>query len=143
MIRAGSQNARLLDVLRRGPATNAEIHDAAGHMIVNSRVAELRAHGYEIECEHVEGEVGAHAYRYTLLHDPTQRAEATTTPEGAKGWVDQAGSAQVLAGGHGLDVAPDASPGGSEQRPVSESTTAGASRATPPMPLQLTLEVAA
>lgn len=32
-----------------------------------------------------------------------QRVEATTTPEGAKGWVDQAGSAQVLAGGHGLN----------------------------------------
>jgi len=47
-----------------------------------------------------------------LSHDPTQRAEAATTPEGAKGWVDQAGSAQVLAGGHGLDVAPDASPEG-------------------------------
>lgn len=45
-------------------------------------------------------------------NDPTQRAEATTTPEGAKGWVDQAGSAQVLAGGHGLNVAPDASPEG-------------------------------
>ena len=53
-----------------------------------------------------------------LSHDPTQRAEATTTPEGAKGWVDQAGSAQVLVGGHGLDVAPDASPGGSERRPA-------------------------
>lgn len=35
-----------------------------------------------------------------------------TTPEGAKGWVDQAGSAQVLAGGHGLNVTPDASPEG-------------------------------
>lgn len=46
------------------------------------------------------------------FNDPTQRVEATTTPEGAKGWADQAGSAQVLAGGHGLDVAPDASPEG-------------------------------
>jgi hypothetical protein len=35
-----------------------------------------------------------------------------TTPEGAKGWVDRTGSAQVPAGGHGLDVAPDAQPDG-------------------------------
>lgn len=47
-----------------------------------------------------------------ISNDPTQRAEATTTPEGAKGWADQAGSAQVLAGGHGLNVTPDASPDG-------------------------------
>lgn len=35
-----------------------------------------------------------------------------TTPEGAKGWADPAGSAQVRTGGHGLNVAPDASPEG-------------------------------
>lgn len=63
--------------------------------------------------------------REQISHDPTQRAEATTTPEGAKGRVDQAGSAQVLAGGHGLDVTPDASPGGSEQRPASEQDGGG------------------
>lgn len=69
-MRPGSQNARLLDVLRQGPATNAEIHARAGHMIVNSRVAELRDRGFEISCEHVDGEVGAAAYRYTLVSEP-------------------------------------------------------------------------
>lgn len=42
--------------------------------------------------------------------NPTERVEALTTPEGAKGWVDRDGSAQFPAGGHGLDVTPDASP---------------------------------
>lgn len=69
-----------------------------------------------------------------ISHDPTKRAEAATTPEGAKGWVDQAGSAQVLAGGHGLDVAPDASPEGIRAEARHERRTAGASRATSPTP---------
>jgi hypothetical protein len=46
------------------------------------------------------------------FEDPTRRVEATTTPEGAKGWADRDGSAQFPAGGHGLNVAPDASPEG-------------------------------
>lgn len=83
MIRPGSQNARLLEVLRRGPATNAEIHAEAGHMIVNSRVAELRARGYLIECEHVDGEVGATAYRYTLVSEPPLERVSTPCEEGA------------------------------------------------------------
>jgi hypothetical protein len=65
-----TQNERLLKVLRRGPATCAEIHQRAGHLIVNSRVAELRARGYRIECEYVGGK-GASAYRYSLLSEPT------------------------------------------------------------------------
>lgn len=41
--------------------------------------------------------------------NPTERVEATTTPKGAKGWADRDGSAQFPAGGHGLNVAPNAS----------------------------------
>lgn len=45
--------------------------------------------------------------------DPTKRVEATTTPEGAKGWADRGRlGTDSPAGGHGLNVAPDASPEG-------------------------------
>lgn len=81
MIRPGSQNARLLDVLRRGPATNRQIHEQAGHMIVNSRVAELRAHGYEIECEHVGGH-GAAAFVYTLVNDSSGEGAVSDSGRG-------------------------------------------------------------
>ena len=67
----------------------------------------------------------------TISHDPTQRAEATTTPEGAKGWVDQAGSAQVLAGGHGLNVAPDASPDSIRAKARREQDGGGKPSSTP------------
>lgn len=55
---------------------------------------------------------GAGARKSRPTTEPHRRVEATTTPEGAKGWVDRTGSAQVPAGGHGLDVAPDAHPEG-------------------------------
>lgn len=60
---------------------------------------------------------GWNAHRWALLErevfdDPTQRVEATTTPEGAKGWETGQARHDVPAGGHGLDVAPDASPEG-------------------------------
>jgi hypothetical protein len=70
-VKSGSQNARLIAVLRDGPATNREIHERAGHMVVNSRCAELRSRGYQIECEYLGG-TGAGAYRYWLLSEPTQ-----------------------------------------------------------------------
>lgn len=72
-MKAGSQTHRLLEVLRRDSATNAQIHALAGHMIVNSRVAELRKQGYVIECEYVGGK-GANAYRYSLLAEPPKAA---------------------------------------------------------------------
>lgn len=68
-MKPGSQNARLLAVLRDGPATNRDIHERAGHMVVNSRCAELRKHGYVIECDYIGG-TGAGAYRYTLVSEP-------------------------------------------------------------------------
>lgn len=77
-----SQNARLLQVLRRGPATNRLIHQEAGPMIVNSRVAELRAHGYLIECTHLGG-TGADAFEYALLAEPeTAHPSIIERPDG-------------------------------------------------------------
>lgn len=93
MIRPNSQNARLLEVLRRGPATNADIHRDAGHMIVNSRVAELRSHGYGIECEHLAGS-GARAFLYTLIADPPLTEPVTEPDRSASG-----GQARVVGAG--------------------------------------------
>lgn len=47
-----------------------------------------------------------------MTNDPTQRIEVTTTPEGAKGWESVQARHNDTAGGHGLDVAPDAQPEG-------------------------------
>ena len=77
-MKPNSQNARLLAVLQRGPATNREIHERAGHMVVNSRVSELvHKYGYEIRCEHLGGS-GAGAYRYTLVAE----SNGSPLPEG-------------------------------------------------------------
>jgi hypothetical protein len=103
-----SQCSRIVAFLSDGREHSmSDIHRAVGFCRLNSRMSELRSRGFGIECRRDGGD-----YLYTLTHDPTQRVEATTTPEGAKGWGDPAGSAHVRTGGHGLDVAPNASPEG-------------------------------
>jgi uncharacterized protein YceH (UPF0502 family) len=69
-----SQCSRLLALLRRGPRSHHEIHDLAGHMIVNSRVAELRTKGHDISCKRV-GDL----YVYSLLKEAGEPNE----PDGA------------------------------------------------------------
>lgn len=67
-----SQNARILAVLGEGGWwTTAEIHRLAGFSRLNSRIAEIRSRGYEIECERIEGvPAGPHAQAYRLLATP-------------------------------------------------------------------------
>ena len=67
-----SQSQRILAVLNDNRwHTVAEIHRRAGFSRLNSRVAELRARGYGIECEHVSGHGrGSEAYRYRLVSRP-------------------------------------------------------------------------
>lgn len=79
MIRPGSQNARILQVLADGqPHSAAEIHRRAGFMRLNSRVAELRSkEGLEISCEQI-GPSGPEAFIYQLH----TRLESTSTPCG-------------------------------------------------------------
>jgi hypothetical protein len=74
MIRAGSQNDRVLAVLADGlPHSAAEIHRRAGFSRLNSRVAELRSkEGLRIVCEHVGG-TGSEAFHYTLLPEPAEK----------------------------------------------------------------------
>ncbi len=67
MIRPDSQNGRILRVLADGKSHSVtEIHRKAGTMRLNSRVSELRGHGYSIRCDRLEGRRGPSAYRYTL-----------------------------------------------------------------------------
>ena len=67
---AVSQNSRILDVLADGePHSVREIHAIAGFSRLNSRVSELRKHGYAIECFHVPGKTGSDGYGYRLLSD--------------------------------------------------------------------------
>lgn len=63
-----SQSARVLAVLKDGkPHSVPEIHQKAGTMRLNSRVADLRKKGHMIVCERVKGKRGAEAYVYTLV----------------------------------------------------------------------------
>lgn len=74
MIRPGSQNARLLAVLSDGEwHTSRELHERCGYMRTNSRVAELRSHGHDIQGESVPGKTGTDGYRYRLLADQLPR----------------------------------------------------------------------
>lgn len=57
--RLTGQNAVILDRLRRGPATNAEL--AAISLKYTSRISDLRAAGIGVEC--VRGESGVNTYR--------------------------------------------------------------------------------
>ncbi len=66
-MKAQSQCSRLLAMLKHGPCTSAEIEQFAGHMRVNSRIADLRSQGHNIPpCEHTKGESGPGAYVYRL-----------------------------------------------------------------------------
>lgn len=70
-IMAGSQNARVLAALADGVwHTVPEIHARVGGMRLNSRVAELRAKGYDIRCRTVQGRRGPDRYEYRLLSEP-------------------------------------------------------------------------
>lgn len=136
-MKPGSQNARLLAVLRVGPATNREIHERAGHMIVNSRVSELRDKEYVIECERLGG-TGADAYLYTLLSEPEDAPARLVTGLGsAVAAADVPGSESSLTIGAGPQAggtdgnqafaapAPNPSPG---RDPVTPCCPAGATQ---------------
>ena len=72
MIRPYSQNARILRALGDGRwRTVASIHRKAGTSRLNSRVSELRKHGFQIEHEVVPGKQGALGHRYRLLNPPS------------------------------------------------------------------------
>lgn len=72
MIRPNSQNARILRALSGGTwVTVAEIHRRAGTCRLNSRISELRKHGYAIEHETVAGKTGSLGHRYRLQNPPS------------------------------------------------------------------------
>lgn len=132
MIKPGSQNARLLEVLGRGPATNADIHREAGHMVVNSRVSELvKKHGYRIVCEHLGGS-GAGAYRYTLLQEPPleQPDPVSSDPGSGSSSGDSSGKG---AASHAKEEGPR-SPTPAAGGPDAQEPTLGAPSSAPQSP---------
>lgn len=85
MIKPGSQNARVLEVLADGLGHSAaEIHARAGFMRLNSRVAELRSkHGFDISCVQT-GPAGPEHFVYQL-HTPLEQPPApTVAPAGGE-----------------------------------------------------------
>lgn len=72
-IKPNSQNARILRALSDGKWHSvASIHRRAGPSRLNSRISELRSHGYVIEHEHVPvpGKRGPVGHRYRLTNPP-------------------------------------------------------------------------
>lgn len=77
----GSQCERILAVLLDGEAhLVSEIHSLAGFSRLNSRVSELRKHGWLIESFH-NGKGGSEGYGYQLITS----AGADSIPESASG----------------------------------------------------------
>jgi hypothetical protein len=60
--RRSANTLRVLDRLKRGPATNAELIEIGGFNAVRSRIPELREDGWIVEAECVNKGL----YRYTL-----------------------------------------------------------------------------
>src|SRR4051812_36680224 len=73
-----SQPRLMLELLRGGPKLTGDLN-AAGIGRPNSRAAELRRHGHEIVCEHVNGTGGGSSYRYRLVFD-AERQERPMPP---------------------------------------------------------------
>ena len=68
-----TQNARILRALADGRWTTvSEIHRRAGTSRLNSRISELRLHGYEIEHTVGPGATSALKHRYRLLNPPSK-----------------------------------------------------------------------
>lgn len=59
--RLTGQNLAILERLRKGPATNVELAQVA--MKYTSRISDIRAKGYRIDCERLDGGVT----RYRLV----------------------------------------------------------------------------
>ena len=72
-----SQTARILGVLQDGrPHLVSEIHERSGYSRLNSRISDLRARGFVIECFHVPSKTGSEGYGYTLISEPSESAES-------------------------------------------------------------------
>ena len=119
MNRQPSQCDRVLDVLEDGLAhTIQEIHERAGTMRLNSRVAELRKRGHEIVCTR-EGD----DYFYRLSLRSARGKQATGTVRAPRVERSEAETDGELSLGTASEPGPD--------------------RSGPGSPLQLSFDVAA
>lgn len=75
--------ARLLEALRVGPRTASELYEL--HMVVHSRISDLRAKGYDIRCERIRGETGARAYVYKLVEEASEPGKSVEPAPEASG----------------------------------------------------------
>jgi hypothetical protein len=78
---------RVLERLRQGPATSAELY-ATTYCVVHSRIAELRSRGYVIDRSRVDAATEAGSHVYTLLQEPetpTARAPGGAPPVSSEG----------------------------------------------------------
>lgn len=77
-VKPNSQNARVLRVLADGKwKSSAAITRKSGATRLNSRLAELRAHGFQIEHRPVPGKTGPLAHKFRMLNPPSLAELAT------------------------------------------------------------------
>lgn len=76
-LKPNSQNARVLRVLSDGHwHTSSNLVRKTGAKRLNSRMSELRRHGYEIEREVIPGKTGQLGHRYRMSNPPPTAAAA-------------------------------------------------------------------
>ena len=94
-----SQTARILGVLQDGqPHLVSEIHMRSGYSRLNSRISDLRARGYVIECFHVPNRTGSEGYGYTLISEPQNCPDATDPPRVTADDEDAADTSSAASG---------------------------------------------
>jgi hypothetical protein len=60
--------ARILEALRDGQwHTSADLYRRCGHLILHSRISDLRHKGYVVEGRNVPGHSGVDGYQYRLV----------------------------------------------------------------------------
>jgi hypothetical protein len=80
-----SQNDIVLEALKRGPLTKLDAFRLGAGLSLNSRVAELRARGYDIHCRRIVRD-GRPVWEYRL--QPLQKKLFTDEETGIR-WVPQ------------------------------------------------------
>jgi len=73
-LKPDSQNARIVAVLADGKwHTSVNVQRRSGAGRLNSRLSELRRHGYVIDREPIPGQSGRLAHRYRLKNPPSKK----------------------------------------------------------------------
>jgi len=72
---------RILEALRDGEwHTSADLYRQCGHLILHSRISDLRHKGYVVEGRNVPGKSGVDGYQYRLVANEVRQPVDLTPP---------------------------------------------------------------